>query len=168
MPGSTYDCPDPHMIFWPKSSSAGDRSNGAQGVFLNNNKPLLALGASNLPVLWQNVALMIFFISLMVSSAIPFNCGLCREDLTCWILSENDYKFLLAILLDKTQEAIDPESCPAIVHWMKCILPRILKLPGNIAILNRFPKSLWQNDFDLRCRYLLYLKCRALCSADQP
>jgi hypothetical protein len=84
------------------------------------------------------------------------------------ILSENGFEFLMAILLDKTQEAIDPESCPSVIHWLKRILPRILKHPGNISILNKFPKSLWQNDFELRCRYLLYLKCRALRSANQP
>ncbi len=84
------------------------------------------------------------------------------------ILSENGFEFLLAILLDKTQEAIAPESCPAVIHWMKRILPHILKHPGNMAILNKFPKSLWQNDFKLRCLYLLYLKCQALHSADQP
>ncbi len=89
---------------------------------------------------------------------------LCSKD----ILSENGFEFLLAILLDKTQEAIDPEFCPSVIHWMKRILPRLLKHPGNIAILNKFPKSLCQNDFELRCRYLLYLKCRALRSADQP
>jgi hypothetical protein len=84
------------------------------------------------------------------------------------ILSENGFEFLMAVLLDKTQEAIDPESYPSVIHWLKRILPRLLKHPGNISILNKFPKSLWQNDFELCCRYLLYLKCRALRSADQP
>jgi hypothetical protein len=74
----------------------------------------------------------------------------------------------MAILLDKTQEAIDPESCPSVIHWLKRILPHLLKHPGNISILNKFPKGLWENDFELRCRYLLYLKCRALRSANQP
>ncbi len=84
------------------------------------------------------------------------------------ILSENGFEFLMAILLDKTQEAIDPESCPTVIHWLKRILPRLLKHRGNISILNKFPKSLWQTNFEMRCRYLLYLKCRALRSANQP
>ena len=84
------------------------------------------------------------------------------------ILSENGFEFLMAILLDKTQEAIDPESCPSVIHWLKRILPHLLKHPGNISILNKFPKGLWENDFELRRRYLLYLKCRALRSSNQP
>jgi hypothetical protein len=68
------------------------------------------------------------------------------------ILSENGFEFLMAVLLDKTQEAIDPESCPSVIHWLKRILPHLLKQPGNISILNKFPKSLWENDFELRCR----------------
>jgi hypothetical protein len=48
------------------------------------------------------------------------------------VLSENGYEFLLAVLLDKTLEAIDPESCPTAINWMKRILPHLLKHPGNM------------------------------------
>ena len=57
---------------WPNINSAGDLPVADLGVFLNVSNPLMALALSKMPLL-DKFALMIFFISLTLISAIPFD-----------------------------------------------------------------------------------------------
>jgi hypothetical protein len=78
-------------------------------------------------------------------------------------LSEGGYQFLLAILADKSQEALDAEFNPLVVSWLKFSLPKIMRARGILGLLNLMNPSspTWRNDYLYRHRCLLYLEHRA-------
>ncbi len=78
-------------------------------------------------------------------------------------LSEGGYYFLLAILTDKSQEALDTEFNPLVISWLKFTLPKIMRARGVLRLLNLMNPSspTWRNDHLYRRRCLLYLERRA-------
>jgi len=78
-------------------------------------------------------------------------------------LSEGGYYFLLAILTDKSQEALDTEFNPLVISWLKFALPKIMRARGVLRLLNLMNPSspTWRNDHLYRRRCLLYLERRA-------
>ncbi len=78
-------------------------------------------------------------------------------------LSEGGYHFLLAILTDKSQEALDTEFNPLFISWLKFTLPKIMRARGTLRLLNLMNPSspAWRNDYLYRHRCLLYLERRA-------
>ena len=59
----------------PNINSAGDLPVADLGVFLKVSNPLMALALSKVPLV-DTFALMSFFISLTLISAIPFDLGM--------------------------------------------------------------------------------------------
>ena len=78
-------------------------------------------------------------------------------------LSEGGYYFLLAILTDKSQEALDTEFNPLVISWLKFTLPKIMRARRTLRLLNLMNPSspTWRNDYLYRHRCLLYLERRA-------
>jgi len=78
-------------------------------------------------------------------------------------LSEGGHYFLLAILTDKSQEALDIEFNPLVISWLKFTLPKIMRARGALRLLNLMNPSspTWRNDYLYRHRCLLYLERRA-------
>jgi len=78
-------------------------------------------------------------------------------------LSQGGYWFLLAVLADKSQEALDAEFNPLVISWLKLTLPKIMRSRGTLRLLNfvnlSFP--LWRTDYLYRHRCILYLERRS-------
>jgi hypothetical protein len=70
------------------------------------------------------------------------------------LLSDNGLQYLLAILEDKLQKAMDSEFNPLVLTWLKETLPKLLKCRGTLNLINQVPAALWTSDYIFRCNYI--------------
>jgi hypothetical protein len=77
------------------------------------------------------------------------------------ILTDNGFQYLLALLVDKLQEALDSEFHPLVLDWLKETLPKVMKCRGTVNLINQVPAHLWTSDHLFRHNYFVCLKRRA-------
>ncbi len=77
------------------------------------------------------------------------------------ILTDNGLQYLLALLVDKLQEAIDSEFHPLVLDWLKEILPKVLNCRGTMSLINQVPAHLWTSNHVFRHDYFACLEIRA-------
>ena len=77
------------------------------------------------------------------------------------LLTDNGLQYLLAVLVDKLQEALDSEFHPLVLTWLKETLPKLIKCRGTLNLVNQIPAALWTEDYNFRCNYIRCLERRS-------
>ena len=77
------------------------------------------------------------------------------------VLTDNGLQYLLALLVDKLQEAIDSEFHPLVLDWLKETLPKVLNCRGTVSLINQVPAHLWTSNHVFRHDYFVCLERRA-------
>jgi hypothetical protein len=77
------------------------------------------------------------------------------------ILTDNGFQYLLALLVDKLQEALDSEFHPLVLDWLKETLPKVMRCRGTVNLINQVPAHLWTSDHIFRHNYFVCLERRA-------
>ncbi len=77
------------------------------------------------------------------------------------ILTDNGLQYLLALLVDKLQEALDSEFYPLVLNWLKETLPKVLNCRGTVSLINQVPAHLWTSNHIFRHDYFVCLERRA-------
>ena len=77
------------------------------------------------------------------------------------VLTDNGLQYLLALLVDKLQEAIDSEFHPLVLNWLKETLPKVLNCRGTVSLINQVPAHLWTSSHIFRHDYFVCLERRA-------
>ena len=77
------------------------------------------------------------------------------------ILTDNGFQYLLALLVDKLQEALDSEFYPLVLDWLKETLPKVMRCRGTVNLINQVPAHLWTPNHIFRHDYFVCLERRA-------
>jgi hypothetical protein len=77
------------------------------------------------------------------------------------LLSDNGFQYLLALLVDKLQEALDSELNPLVIIWLRETLPKVLNCRGTVNLINQVPANLWTSNHIFRLNYFNCLARRA-------
>ena len=77
------------------------------------------------------------------------------------LLTDNGFQYLQALLVDKLQEALDPEFNPLVLTWLRETLPKTLNCRGTVNLINQIPANLWTSDHIFRLNYFNCLARRA-------
>jgi hypothetical protein len=77
------------------------------------------------------------------------------------VLTDNGLQYLLALLVDKLQEAIDSEFYPLVLNWLRETLPKVLNCRGTVRLINQVPAHLWTSYYVFRNYYFICLERRA-------
>ena len=77
------------------------------------------------------------------------------------VLTDNGFQYLLALLVDKLQEALDSEFHPLVLDWLKETLPKVMRCRGTVSLINQVPAHLWTSNHVFRHDYFVCLERRA-------
>jgi hypothetical protein len=77
------------------------------------------------------------------------------------MLTDNGLQYLLALLVDKLQEAPDSEFYPLVLNWLKETLPKVMNCRGTVSLINQVPAHLWTSNHIFRYDYFVCLERRA-------
>ena len=180
LPTATYYRPRQIFVRPPRPSAPSPQlvpvvaSSSSATSAMETSRPSTPAPPSDASSFWWVFSSVIFILSLRMDSIVIDQSPQLGLLLAAWrvfflklynrgSLSEGGYYFLLAILTDKSQEALDTEFNPLVISWLKFTLPKIMRARGTLKLLNLMNPSspTWRNDYLYRHRCLLYLERRA-------